>query len=434
MKLRWGGALLTALCVAGCGESTRHVGTDAGAVPDGGAGAGGSVAESRGRDGELLVLDEFARPFVDVPVLVDGAVVYTGDDGFAVLPDVGASYDVSFADQQRVWVFRGLSSRAPVLSLPSVGNSGALFETDVEVQKPTNLGDDTAVRFMAGIEELTGTTPFLSFSNNDSDVDFQITWPDVEPATLSAAAFLVQIDPLTGETLAYLGSATAEWPEVPAKLLWSPAFDSPLEGASVHVDLTVPPGSSPGVYEVWATDAAGRNGSISFALDNPATDGPGSGSGDVLVPNLPDLTFSATAQTLASNGRFIASSPSGLHAGDTVRLVAQPPPVLVTPEDGASVDAGTDFSWTPGGGNVHYFSAATVDDGAELDFTIASTEPSARLPDLSALGIPFPWGRGLDWLAGDVVGADSIDAYAAGAPYFGLGFSFTRNVTVGAAP
>jgi hypothetical protein len=435
-------ALGAALATFGCGESERHAPDDAsggaGATDTGGApgmaGGSGVSPAPRGRDGQLLLLDEFARPFVDVPVLVDGAVVYTGDDGFAVLPEVGVTYDVSFVDHQRAWVFQGLSSRAPVLALPSVGNSGAVFETAVEVQKPANLGDDTSIRFMAGIEELTGTTPFLTFSNSDGDVEFDVTWPDIEPATLSAAAFLVQSDPLTQQPLAFLGYATGEWPQVPAKVAWSPTFDSSLVGSSVHIDLTVPPGSSVADYQAIAADAAGRSGVVSSAPGNPAAESAGRASGDVLVPDLPGTTFSMTAETLASDGRFIASSPAGVHAGETVQLVAQAPPALVAPQDGDSVDADTEFSWLPGGGTLHYWSGATVDDGAEFQFTVVGTQPSVRLPDLTALGIPFPWGRSLDWLAGDVVGAESLDAYAAGAPDGGLGFSFTRQVFVAPAP
>ncbi len=414
-------ALAAALASFGCGESARH------ASP-----GGGPAPASRGRDGQLLLVDEFRRPFGIVPVLVDGAVVYTGEDGFAPLPEVGASYDVAFADQGRAYVFQGLSSRAPVIQIPSRAHRGAVFETDLEIQKPT-APDDTSLRFMAGIEELTEASPLLGYSNDDSDLEARIIWPDINPATLSVAALLVQIDPLTQEPLSYLGYSAEEWPEVPAKLKWAPSFDAPLDSATIHVDLKLPPGGSSPVYQVTASDGAGRSGLVGFSLGDPSAESGGVASADVLVPDLPDTTFALSAQTVMSGGSFIAYSSDELHAGDTVELDSQANPVLLSPADGASVDSATDFTWTPGGGTVHRFFAATVDDGESFDVQVTSTGPSARPPDLSALGVPFPYGRSLGRIAGDFAGV-SLDAYAAGAPYSGLGFSQARSVTVAPAP
>jgi hypothetical protein len=411
------------LATLGCGEGRRST-------------PGASPTESpdpRGRDEELLVLDEFGRPFVNTPVLVDGTLTVTGDDGFAALPELGPSYDVSFVTDDHAFVFEGLRSRAPVLELPSLGPD-ELFGTTLQIQKPADLGDDTAIRFMAGVKD-TELTPHLTYSTNDSDVELEVVWPGMRSETLSAEAFLVQINPLTEEPLVYLGYAAEDWPAVAPSVTWAPGFTAPpFDTAPVHVELTLPDGASVQYYEAEASDGSDRRGPLGYSLGNPGSTSAANATADVLVPDLAATTYTVFAHTSAAEGGFVAQSPDGVHAGDSIRLVARAGPVALTPASGAVVDSNTDFTWTPVESAVHYLFIFPVDDGSSFDITLATTEAQAHLPDLSALGLPFPAGRSIRWLANAVTGVATLDAYAAGAPSRGYGYSGYRDASVAAAP
>lgn len=420
MSLRRGAAISTALALSACGQSVRH-------APAGAAST--ATSDPRGRDGQLLVLDEFGRPFANLPVLVDAALTATGDDGFAALPDVGSSYDVSLLDDHHAHVFQGLRSRAPVIQLASMGPAGGtLSETTLQLQKPPDLGDDTLIRFMAGIGKAAEATPLLTYSTNDSDVELQVVWPEMERPTLSVEAFLVQVDPLTEEPLAYPGYAAEDWPAVSPSVTWTPPFDSPpFEALPVHVDLTLPDGASVRYYDAFASDGSGRRGSLGYALGNPDADASTGASADMLVPDVPDTTYAVLAHTTTDDGGFVAQGPDGVHAGDSVSLVALAPPAELAPPSGALIDTATDFAWAPVEGAVHYLFIFAPDASSVFDVTVATMASHTRLPDLSALGVPFPLAPSIRWIANAVTGVGSLDAYAAGAPSRGYGYSGYRD-------
>ncbi len=412
-------AFIFGAATLGCGEGTR--GTAPTEPPD-----------ARGRDGRILVLDEFGRPFVNTPLLIDATLTDTGDDGFAELPELGASYDVSVVNASHAYVFRGLRSRAPVIQLQS-STSDPPSSTTLEIQKAPDLGDDTAIRFMAGIGDSPDLNPRLSYSINDSDVELEVVWPSAQRPTLLAEAFLIQIDPLTEEPLAYLGDAENDWSEVPPSVTWTPPFASPsFDLVPLHVELTLPDGAAVQYYDAVASDDSGRRGSLGYSLGNPGSSD--ARTADMLVPDLPDTTYTVSGHTSAGDGGFVAYSSHGVHAGDTVRLVAQAGPVELAPAEGAVVDTDTDFTWTPVKGGVHYLYAFPTDDGASFDIMIATSETRVRLPDLSALGLPFPAGRSIRWLVNAVTGVASLDAYAAGAASRGYGYSGYRDASVAMAP
>ncbi|HTQ02242.1 MAG TPA: hypothetical protein VMI54_00245 [Polyangiaceae bacterium] len=410
-------ALGLALAVLGCGESRRGASLDDGVNT-------GAKPDPRGRAGELLVLDEVGVPMPSVPALVDGAVVYTDADGFATLPELGASYDVAVApasdpNELRVHVFGGLRSRAPVVELDGErSSSGAAKSVLLDIDKPANLGDDTALTFTIGVDGVAPKDELLLYTNSDSDVSAALGWNATSSTTLSAEAFLLQIDPLTEEPLAYLGYAAGAWSDPAANLTWTPDFAEPsFDGSVLHVEVTHPAGASVTSYDAQAIEGSGRHGSLGFALADPSLSDATSAVAELLVPALPDTLFYVTAVTSADDSTYTyyAESPAGVLPGDDVELAAHAGPAVLAPADGGVVAPDTNFTWTPDDGAIYRVFVFDSDDvGAHFEYVLETAEPHANLPDLSAIGAPFPWGRSFAWEVNTLDGVASLDAYAAG--------------------
>lgn len=110
--------------------------------------------------------------------------------------------------------------------------------------------------------------------------------------------------------------------------------------------------------------------------------------------------------------------------GDGLRQLAPEDELVnVTPE--------TDFSWSAQPGSVYEllaFGDSTTQPN--YNYLVATTTSTARLPDTSALGVRFPAGLSLQWLARSERGYASLDDYAAASEAeTGTGFSEYRTFT-----
>jgi hypothetical protein len=409
---RWCGITATlALSLAGCGESVRHGGSEA-------AGTG----DPRARPGQIFVVDAYGLPYANTPVLVNDAVVTTDANGYAPLPDVGAHYDVSVVVPPMAFTFIGLTTRAPIVRVTASTNGNGAASASVNILLPEELGKNQRAAYTAGVADHDAGFggPFA----NASGAYAEAYWPSGYPTTLSAEAFIVDTDPVTGADLAFSKYAAESWTVTPGDTItWVPTFE-PASFATkpIHVDVTLPPDAELGSYSVRAVEASGRTGSVASAEVSSV--------GDVLVPELPDTTYIVDADALTNDrqSEFLAEA-RGVHAGDHVTLAVSDGPLELAPDDGAVVTPDTDFAWTKGDESVDELVISTTTPNGLFTYVIATTDGSARLPDLSPLGRSFPAGGHLGWDIEAVPGVTSVDGLAAGASGFGWGRTAWRSAT-----
>jgi hypothetical protein len=249
-------------------------------------------------------------------------------------------------------------------------------------------------------------------------------WLGSSVVHFSAEAFVVDVDHDSRAPIAYSGYATRSWDVAPdTDLSWTPdPAPSPFATEPIHVNLSVPSGYRFANCNVSALEESGRQIHFLGQLRSFEPE-------DLVVPDLPDTTFTvgANAGSDATGDGFTAVA-AGVHAGDYVTLEAHRGPMQLLPDDGAVVGPDTDFTWTGSDGAV-YRLAITANDGDAMQlYVIQTTDPSARLPDLSALGMPFPAGQTLAWQVFTYDGL-TLDGFAASAQYGSYGSSSRRTGT-----
>ena len=411
-----------ALFVAACGESVRHapygVG-GAGAPGDGRPGDSGAE-DPRGRSGQLLLLDQYDLPLTHTRVLVNDAVVTTGDDGFAPLPDVGERYDVSAVSGRVAYVFHGLTARAPVVRLVTGGKGEGVSSMSLTMRFPA-LGEDQDFVYGAGFAGIARDQQFIGTSTEEQGMTLYGNWAGSSVVRFSAEAFIVDVDHDSRAPVAFSGYATQSWDVAPdTDLTWTPApTPSPFATTAIHVNLSLPSGARFVGCDATAFEPSGIQ--VHFGPQIGFFD-----SEDLVVPDLPDTTFDldVNSANVAAQSGFTAVA-DGVRAGDDVTLEAHTGPTLLAPDAGAVVNPDTEFSWTEIDGAVYRVFITTQDGDTMHAYAIVTTEPSVRLPDLSALDMPFPSGQTLVWEAFAYEGL-ALDSFAATGRYGNSGLSEIR--------
>ncbi|HTQ02243.1 MAG TPA: hypothetical protein VMI54_00250 [Polyangiaceae bacterium] len=403
----WGrrGVTVALSCaLLGCGES-RH-------TPPADAGGSGApfVEDPRGEPGQLLVLDGLGLPFANFQVLVDDTVVTTDANGFAPLPSVGTTYDVSMVVAGGAETFRGMRARAPVFQFDFWSSLDEGAYVDLNIPLPALAGDQEFV-YTAGASD---AGPFEEVSSNPPDIGREQVatgayWPPALPVTtFSAEAFLVDTDD-SGVYLGFSSYASQTFDVTSGdELVWSPVFGaSPFATKPIHVDFTLPPGATTPYYQAFVTEPSGREGYLS---DLGAV-----AKGDLLVPDLPGAVFTVSGTASSADGTLsFAATAGGVHTGDSVTLEVHDGPVVLGPDNDAAVSADTDFSWSGRDGDVYELELETLrPDYSVFVYDIVTAEPTERIPDLSLLGVPFPEGQ-LYWETEALENLPAVDAYAAG--------------------
>jgi len=188
---------------------------------------------------------------------------------------------------------------------------------------------------------------------------------------------------------------------------WYPLFEEmPFQPSTITIDLSAP-------YELERPYAAATMRRIDGGMGHMPSSGPPL---QPLVPSLGYASFDVTVNggNDTGGGEWFAR---GLHPGDTMRAELPPLPTGIEPQDGVSgVDLDTVFSWNGSPGAVYLLTATAVDlVQIPAQVRIVSANPTARLPDLSRLGVTWPAQQQYRWLARSLYGPGSVDAHASGA-------------------
>lgn len=399
------------LGASGCGQSTQ--------VDTPGS------AEQGGHPGTLLVLDALKGAAPNVRALVNDVVIETDATGHAVLPpDLPAAYDVAVYSGPSVYAFVGMTTRSPTVVLTNQYLNPKLAGASVDILNPADLGPDQRVLFTIGALGAEAAHQVTGWSSDSGGAYLGVNWIGPSSATLSVEAFLVDLEPTSRQVLDYLGYATRDFPDADGlEATWTPEFGPmPFEVTTAGFEVELPEGASFDFTAASLFEASGRSGPMGSADAASAT---------FLLPKLPGATCYFSGLTYDDDSAFAAEARD-VAFGSVAHARASKGPTALAPADGATVSVDTEFSWTAADGAVYYLLAYTTDDGPYLDYTIATSSPSARLPELSSLGLPFPVGRRFDWSAHSELGHASLDTYAAGEPPNGRGYSYSRTALTSA--
>jgi hypothetical protein len=364
------------------------------------------ASKPQGRPGSILLLDALQQPVPDHRLLVAGELVTTDAEGRAPLPALPARYDVAL-QASYVYVFQGMSSRAPVIQLPYETFNPDTRRVHVDVYASPADGESLNV-----LQDVTATGIHGMSAGFNSDAAghywVNIAWSGPETARLTLEAFTSVHDPETALVTRYSGYARYR-AEVHAgdEVSWSPEFEPlPFAEKTIRVETTLGPDEHIFQHPVYVRTATGGGGALGSA-DNLA-------DAELLVPDLPNVTFDIASDTFGPNGSATTWARD-LRPGDRVRLTPLAAPQPLVPFVDTPAECPAEFEWTPVADALYYLWLRPRGSGAgSSSYQIASASPRATLPDLSALGIPAPEGP-YEWSPRSVADYDSIDAYAAGA-------------------
>ena len=398
--------LLAACLALGCGGESARSGVQASSGP-----------------AALRLVDEIGQPLPRTALLVDGAIVTTDEFGRATTDPLPAKYDVAVVVGSNAYAAIGLTTRSPLLELPDIASPELTSYATINVEDPPDLSAYDRVVLIAGVTDLAADQQVVSLDSLQVDPYVQATWPGNAERTLSAEAVVADLDDAEFSVVGYSGYAARSFQLSPDdQVTWHPTFlPVPFATAAIHVDSDAVALVRPVIYGSQVHEAAGPSGGLTFAMGTP--------SADLMVLDLPDARYTVTAQSYYDTGVFVAAQDD-VEVGASVTFQAAPPPELLAPEDGASIALATEFRWIVMEGAVYRLIAYT-DDGEDpfVQYEVVTAEASAKLPDLSALGLASLRGRMLAWTVHAEYGPTSVDEDVAGTPLSGWGVAYSRLAT-----
>jgi len=354
------------------------------------------------------VKDTFGKGIAGVTVLVGSQQTTTDGTGAFSVAGVTTPYAATVVQGSSSRTYEGLTRPDPTLvgpTLASASNHGTVKGSLSGGDALPAPSDKTVVAW--GSPE---TAAKASATNNPWTVN--LAWSGTTPTTGNVHA--LQWTPTGGAPTAYKGYGVSTGLAV-------------ADGATVDnvaIAMTAPAAStiSGTVVLEAGVSLLFKDLSIDFADGASFAVGTALGGASAFSYAVPD-GIGSTATVLAS-GMYPGSAGtftrvSGLASGSSgtsINLLV--PTTYSTPEaDATGVTTSTDFTWTPFPGGVYAVTFFSNVQGAPSYFVVTSAT-SARIPDLSALGITLPAGTTYGWSIQPVAPWASIDEYAGGIAVF----------------
>lgn len=336
----------------------------------GGGGAAGTGATTKGR-----VLFRNREPPSSASVRVTGcAQQWTAADGSFDTTCAAETYDVAVSYANVGLLYRGLTRRDPVVTLPFAlgapqGGSASGAASGL------TAGRAAAVALTsAGISDGFTPTPDGTFSD-------YVDWFGAPPA---ATVRVLEWTPATGLPTAftgYVGAAVAL--KDGSDVTSSPALAAVASGGITMSSSA--PDSAGLTYGLWATWPDGGVTEITSAA--PASTGV-----TVATPDVPGVAFAVVAERGANPTAW--GWRRGLAATSAPGEISLPTaPVFTAPAPGATVDASTAFTFGALA-DAAYLVAFESSSGTPLLYVVTS-ETTVHLPDFSWAGLTLPVATGL---------------------------------------
>jgi hypothetical protein len=316
-------------------------------------------------------------------------------------------------------VYKGLTRADPTLfAIPvtaSAPNSGTVSGSVSGGDALPAPSDKTGVAW--GSPEATESS---IFSNNPWSMSFE--W--IGGAATTGNVHALQWTPATGIATSYRGYGVATGVAVAnggSTNSVAIAMTAPV-ASTVSGTVTVPAGVtlvSKSLAIAWADGAALAIGTETSAAT----------SFNYAVPTGIDSTATVGAAGMGTGSATI-SQLKGITAGSTsanVTLLA--PAVQSTPVANATgVTTSTDFTWTQLTGGLHFVVITTSASPSAPVYYIISTGTTARIPDLSSLGVVLPASTAYSWQILGLGPWASIDDFAGGVAILPTAGTFNETI------
>ena len=355
-----------------------------------------AVDQSQTVSGTVIDLTGQVVPGASVVIGSNPAAVSDASGHFSI-DGVVPPFDVAVVgpDQQNVVVYEGLTASQLTLTLTGSGklvSSAGVYGT---VSGGNTPYDQTNVPIAAfASPEVAGVFTAVA---SDGYFGFQVGWQKAGSTTGSLFAFQPALDS-KGNLTGYTGFGRSD------AITLNPGSDASSLSVTINPVASAPLG---GQISAPAGYAMGEQAVLlqfqPYGAFRLFTNTSGSASFGFNVPMIPQGTYAVVAaatppnqvNAAASYGILTGLTPGGSSASLTLPAV----PSLGTPVDQANaVDSSTSFSWSsPGSGAVFQLAAMRNDGNANLEIDVITSAATARLPDLSALGLALPSGVPFVW-------------------------------------
>lgn len=362
------------------------------------------------------VIDERGAPVPDVKVLVVGHPVVTSDaSGRFTVPDVAVPYDLAAvvgAPEPMAVVYKGVRRLDPKISgvgrPPSAVRTATVFGSLGGLSGMPLPPDRRLGLVLAAPEATSYLAPMAS-----ADYKLEVVWPDASTLEGTVHALEWQVDamnlPLAYQHASRGGIALTQRATLHNQdLVLAPVPTSTLSG-------TV---SMPDDYRLDSRRCLvhfGAGDPIEVARQAPSEEPLSSGFSFVL-PKVPGARARLELKATSADGGATLATRNG-SAADMTNLAIDLPSAstpLAPADQATDVDATTVFQWSGGTGLAGLFLVPKTGDG--LQFAVFTTEATATLPDLSALGAALPRSAKLVWLVANFAEVADVTSYLGGPP------------------
>lgn len=350
----------------------------------------------------------------------------TGADGAFAFAGVAVPYDLTVvspdvAGQSFAQTFVGLTTASPRV-VPAISAltgtptsfmasvSGSLLHATLSPLPPEHAaqvcveGVDTLVLFSCDLMQAGETTYLIT-----------PTWAGSEDAQVRVRAVVYHVgaDAEPDDIVAVGTSPTFTLGDGGNETRDITITETTAEVTAIY-DATVPPGLTVSEHMLIAHHGE-------FASTGLPTGSSSATTGTLVAPQFDgaDYTLFVIAyEDPATVSRGSIAWETGVSPGDTVHLDLPTPPVLVAPPDAApSVSTSTVFTVIDPEDGVLTFLVVPIGPGT--GFIVTTDQPTAQVPDLSAIGLSLASGGTYNWTVLGSPDLDDIDEAVAGDGYIG---------------
>jgi hypothetical protein len=355
-----------------------------------------------------------------VPVVIGALPPATTDaNGNFTIANVPVPYDITVVNSgtKSGLVYIGLTRSDPTLTFivsSALANSATVSGTvSGGAGYPLPANHASVAAFVS--PEVTSSNTINATTGAYS---LSTSWMTPQSTTGALYALQWQRDPTTSLPVAYKGYGT----KTGVALLTGGTFAnqnitlSSVGAASFSGTVTAPAGyalSDRSVTVLFST------GGIGILSDGSAPSSPTSTTFNYVTPNVSGATLRLGA-TASKGVVTVTGSKAGFAVNATGATLALPSgPDYSLPIDAATaVSTSTDFVWTPMTNAV--FIVQFAGPAGQPRYQIVTTATTAKLPNLTALGLTLPANTLYSWSILSIAPVNSIDAVAASVGLLGL--------------
>lgn len=366
------------------------------------------------------VIDNLSQPTPGVRVQVGSTLVTTDASGHFSIPSVESPYDVTLVPEDGAdpYLYLGLTTHEPTLRIfdrplnPVTKTQSTTLLLDLP---QVGSGSVQAGLVIEGPDDLA--PPTVSFVSSTAPGQYPITiaWAGDATLAIRIQAFRYETDATTGAPKHYVGYDTVSLDVANgAPATWKASWKAPTFAEStLSVSTSLPDG-----YQILDSALVLRSKGAARGFPFAARSG-GGPEISFVVPDLPGATFELQICTGDFESACCRTLP-GLTAGAKgVPLEIERGPTLLSPAQDGSFGIGTQLEWVKHGEGAVFVRLQPRESATGRPrYYLATGGDSAKLPDLTGLGVKLPPGLAyyLEVFRNGAI--ESVDELAEKGPYY----------------